>query len=235
MVPFVHFSTAKRPSCLNKEPGFLSPLLRQMFRCMLYVHAFRCILCVYTDSGVFEHCYNSHRCVPACCINFLFVLFSSSFWAKPIELKEQVKMWLTDNAVLSGWSRGAVRAPHTEHFCLYSVAEVWAYLPHNNFLSARWGLSRRLPESKDGESSLDSPEVLYRYFREWDVGIFQPMLSSIVVKGPFSSNQVRVNKHEIVTMALFSVRYENMVLECSRCDTTLLLWDSHSVFIERLL
>lgn len=73
------------------------------------------------------------------------------------------------NAVLSGWSHGTVRAPHTEHF---SVAEAWAYLLHIDFLSAHWGLSRRLPESKDGESSLDSPEVLYRYFREWDVGIF---------------------------------------------------------------
>lgn len=112
----------QRGTHLNKEPGFLSPLLRQMFRCMLYVYVFKCILCVYTDSGVFEHCCNSHKCVPACCISsFLFAWFSRSFWAKPIRLKEQVKMWLTDNAVLSGRSRGAVRAPHTEHFSAYTA------------------------------------------------------------------------------------------------------------------
>lgn len=70
----------QRGTHLNKEPGFLSPLLRQMFRCMLYVYVFKCILCVYTDSGVFEHCCNSHKCVPACCISsFLFAWFSRSF------------------------------------------------------------------------------------------------------------------------------------------------------------
>lgn len=91
---------------------------------------------------------------------------------------------------------GHVGAPHTEHFSV--LAEVWAYLPHIDFLRARWGLSRRLPEPKDGESPLDSPEVFYRCFREWDVAVFQPMLSSIVVKGSFSSNKVRVNKSKIV-------------------------------------
>lgn len=105
-----------------------------MFRCMLYAHVFKRILCVYTDSGVSECCYNSHRFVPPCCISYLLG-FPVASEQNRLSWKNKLKMQLTDNAVLSGWSRGAVRAPHTEHCSvLYSVAEAWAYLPHSNFL-----------------------------------------------------------------------------------------------------
>lgn len=174
MVSFVHFSMAKRLLCLNKEPGVLSPLLRHCFadKCMdaCYIWVFLSVYCAWILILVCLSIVVTHiRCVPTCCISFLFALLSCSFSAK-LSWESKFKVGLTGNALLSGLVCVVQSELFTENISplLHAVqSQAWACSPAHQLSQCLSGsLLESYTMSRFGKVHSDSSEVLCRHFRE---------------------------------------------------------------------